>query len=313
MIHHDQNLQELQEKVARKRKLEAMLNDLEAQHSQLSLQVQELDRIRVKEQADVDKLEGGSLASFFYNVIGKMDQQLDREREEAYAAAVKYDAAARELQYVEADLERCSREYRQLQGVEGRYAQALQDKLHAVKAAGGETAQQILQLETSITVLKNRQKETREAIAAGNAALDAASAALKQLEKAGGLATWDMFGGGLLVDMAKHDALDTAQSEVEQLQERLRRFKTELADINWHTDFRVNLDGFTRFADYFFDGLFMDWSVADKISKSESQVQRICEQLENLLSRLQNLVKNLERQMADAQKQIDQLIVDAKV
>ena len=53
---------------------------------------------------DVDRLEGRSLSAFFYNVIGKMDEKLTQEKQEAYAARVKYDAAARELAGIEEDL-----------------------------------------------------------------------------------------------------------------------------------------------------------------------------------------------------------------
>ena len=69
MIQHDEVLQELQEKVARRRKLSGMMEDLNAQRRQLLPQLEQLDRIRIKEQQDVDKLEGRSLAAFFYNII----------------------------------------------------------------------------------------------------------------------------------------------------------------------------------------------------------------------------------------------------
>jgi len=34
---------------------------------------------------------------------------------------------------------------------------------------------------------------------------------------------------------------------------------------------QVNVDGFLRFADYFFDGLFADWAVLDRINQSQEQ------------------------------------------
>ena len=78
MTYYNALLQELQEKVARKQKLSTMLEELKPVRRRLEVRVQELDAIRVKEQTDVDKLEGGSLAAFFYNVIGKMDERLER-------------------------------------------------------------------------------------------------------------------------------------------------------------------------------------------------------------------------------------------
>ena len=55
---------------------------------------------------------------------------------------------------------------------------------------------------------------------------------LSHLSDAEGWATWDLFGGGLLSDIAKHSALDAAQDAVNVLQSKLRSFKTELVDVN---------------------------------------------------------------------------------
>ena len=106
MTYYDEQLQRLQAQTARAKQLESMLRELRSQQAALSARVQELEAVKRKEQVDVDRLEGRSLAAFFYNVIGKMDERLDKERQEAYAARVKYDAAARELEAVESDLRR---------------------------------------------------------------------------------------------------------------------------------------------------------------------------------------------------------------
>jgi len=308
MSQFDTVLQDLQEKVARKRKLENMMTELRAQRRDLLTQVDRLEAIRVKEQSDVDKLEGGSLAAFFYNVIGKMDERLDKEREEAYAAAVKYDAAARELADVEDDIRKYVQELNELRGVEHRYVQALQNKSDAIKASGSEVGQLILQLETTISLLKNRQKENREALGAGSMALTATEDALERLKKASGLATWDLLGGGLLVDMAKHEALDEAQSCVEELQRRLRRFKIELSDVSMHTNFHVNLDGFTRTADFIFDGLFVDWTVSDHISQSKGQVEAVQQKIASILPHLEEIQQSLDKQVSTEQKRLDELV-----
>lgn len=44
--------------------------------------------------------------------------------------------------------------------------------------------------------------------------------------------------------MAKHSELDDAQRQVQNLQEDLRRFKTELVDIEISADLHVSIDGF---------------------------------------------------------------------
>ena len=92
MINYDEQLKQLRQQVSRKGHLNAMLKELVPQQRQLKERVVELESIKLNEQADVNRLEGRSLAAFFYNVVGKMDEKLDQERREAYAAAVKYDA-----------------------------------------------------------------------------------------------------------------------------------------------------------------------------------------------------------------------------
>ena len=114
------DLKGLQQQVAEKKRLEAKLQELYTQQEMLEAQTQTLERAKLNEQADVDRLEGRSLAAFFYNVVGKLDQKLDKERQEAYAAQVKYDAAARELDSVQADIARCEDQTARLAGCEER-------------------------------------------------------------------------------------------------------------------------------------------------------------------------------------------------
>ena len=313
MTYYDEKLQQLQEQMARSKQLEAMIKELRNQRDSLTAQVRELESIKLEEQADVDRLEGRSLAAFFYNVIGKMDEQLDKERQEAYAARVKYDAAARELEGVEADLRRYESELSALRGCEHRYDEVLKEKADAIKAAGGSNGEEILKLEERNAFLESQKKELQEAISAGNAALSTTQQVLFSLDSAEGWGTWDLFGGGLVADLAKHSHLDEAQGAIEQLQSQLRRFKTELADVTIQTDMQVNVDGFLRFADYFFDGLFADWAVLDKINQSQSQVQNTKSQIASVLSRLDSMMRTLEQEQVQIKSKLDTLVRDAQL
>ena len=114
MIHYNDELKEFHSKVARKKHLEVVLQDLWAQEQELVPKVAELEQIKMDEQEDVERLEGGSLATFFYSVVGKMDEKLDKERQEAYMASVKFDAAVRQLETVEYEIEKSEKELEEL-------------------------------------------------------------------------------------------------------------------------------------------------------------------------------------------------------
>ena len=311
MIESNVDLKALQQQVAEKKRLEAKLQELYTQQETLEAQTQALEQAKLSEQADVDRLEGRSLAAFFYNVVGKLDQKLDKERQEAYAAQVKYDAAARELDSVQADIASCEDQADRLEGCEERYQAALQEKAAAVRRSGSDAARKLLETETRISALESRMKEIREAVDAGSTALQAADKVLATLDDAESLSTWDVLGGGLLVDLAKHESLDNAQEQVEQLQEDLRRFKTELTDVTVEADLRVSIDGFLQFADFFFDGLFADLAVMDHIHGSQEKVRKTRDEIQAVLSRLTDMQTETLEELDAEQQRADQITVDA--
>ena len=118
-------------------------------------------------------------------------------------------------------------------------------------------------------------------------------------------------GGGIITHMAKHSHLDEAQDLVSELQSKLRRFKTELADIQITANMQVNIDSFLRFADYFFDGLFADWAVGDKISQSMNSVSSTKSQISRTLDKLNSMEQAADHGITSLKQQVDDLIVKA--
>ena len=125
---YDNTLTALQQKVARKKQLEAKLSELHSQRRQYDNEVISLRVSLRKEQEDVEKLESGSLANYFYQVIGKLDDKLDQERKEAYAAKVKLDAAERELAGIDQDIQEIQRELADIRMAEVQYQGELEKK-----------------------------------------------------------------------------------------------------------------------------------------------------------------------------------------
>lgn len=310
-MNYNEQLQQLQEKVSQKKSLEAKLKELQSQRSELDSKVRELKKIMWDEQADVDRLERTSLASVFYAIIGKKEDMLDKEKVEAYAAKVKHDTAAQELSLVEEDIRRIEVQLREISGCERQYETLLQEKGAAIKASGSADAERILQIEEQITAQKSQKKEIAEAISAGSRALSSANSVLSSLDSAEGWGTWDLVGGGIISDLAKHSHLDEAQSKVQQLQTDLRRFKTELADVTIQANMQVSVDGFLRFADYFFDGLLADWAVLDKISQSKNSVQSTKGQIENVLSKLRSMEATADQMIKRLEAEKASIVVNA--
>lgn len=310
MMHDD--LFALQQKVAKKPLLESKLYELHTQRRQYDNQVISLRVAFRKEQEDVEKLEGRSLTNYFYQVIGKLDDKLDQERKEAYAAKVKLDAAERELAGIESDIKEIQEQITDVLVAEARYKDALELKRRQLKDSGTQVADQILSMEERIASLQAQKQEIKEAISAGFSARSAADRILSELEDADGWNTWDILGGGgIITHMAKHSHLDEAQDLVQELQSQLRRFKTELADIQISANMQVNIDGFLRFADYFFDGLFADWAVGDKISQSLSSVSNTKSEINRMLDKLNDMERAVDQKIQQKKTKLEQFVVKA--
>lgn len=145
-------------------------------------------------------------------------------------------------------------------------------------------------------------------MAAGQDALTTADQIANSLSSAESWGIWDLAGGGLFTDLAKHGHLDDAQSSVESLQSQLRRFKTELADVTIDADFQVNIDGFLRVADYLFDGIFADWTVLDSIHQSQDQIQNTQNQIYTALNHLHTLIDHATTEKENIQHEIEHLV-----
>ena len=303
---------ELQKKIAMKPSLEAKLRELQNQRREYDREVISLRVAFRKEQEDVVKLEGRSLANYFFQVVGKLDEKLDQERKEAYAAKVKLDAAERELAGIEADISEIQIQLNEIRVAEVQYKEELEKKRAMLKASGTAAADQIIEIEQRIAATEAQKREIKEAISAGYSARGTADRILSELNSADGWNTWDMFGGGgIITHVAKHSHLDSAQDLVSELQSKLRRFKTELADIQITANMQVNVDGFLRFADYFFDGLFADWAVGDRINQSMNSVSSTKSQISRTLDKLSNMEKAADSEISRLKLQLEDLVVKA--
>ena len=190
------------------------------------------------------------------------------------------------------------------------YATALAEKAAALRESGSAAAQELLDAEARIAGLEGQLREIREAADAGEAALNAAGQVLETLDSAEGWSTWDILGGGLLADLAKYEELDNAQEQVEQLQEKLRQFKTELADVTIEAELQVSVDGFLRFADFFFDGLFADLAVMEHINDSQEKIRSTQKEIQAVLERLTAMREEMSAALDRERERADRITVD---
>jgi len=295
--------------IYRLQKIDTMLMELQGEQENLKVKVSELRKILEKENLDVNKLNNKSIVSVFYSVIGKLEDRLDEEQREALAAKLKYDQAINDLENIKYDISRLSQERNEYLNCKEQYESLFAQKKELLIKSNTATSNRIIEITEQLNDSKNRLNELTEAIYAGKDAIRSLENALNSLDNAEGWGTWDLLGGGLLADIAKHSELDNSRQEIEIVQNKLRRFKTELADVNINSDIHIETDGFAKFADFFFDGLISDWFMQSKINESQKSVLYIKDQVESAVLRLIQLKSQETDLVARLEEELNKLII----
>ena len=311
MNYYDEELQRLQQEMMEKERADAKLADLYIQQNELEKKAADLKKIMEDEQEDVDRLNRKSLTAFLYRASGKMEEKLSKEEEEALAAVVKYDSAEKELQAVEEDIAYYEKQASGLPDCKLQYERMLEAKKEEIKESGNIEAEKILEMERQIAAIENRRKEVREAIDAGERAHSIAEETLDGLKSAKNWGMVDLIGGGIMSDVIKYDKLKSVKDRTSALQMALRTFRTELADVSSQIEgpLQVEVGEFLHFADYFFDGIFTDWMVYDKIKVSKERAEQTYSQIQGILEQLRKMQEQLHTEEEQKRRELEQIVL----
>jgi hypothetical protein len=288
---------EAKERVRRKRKLEGMLAETQCllQEQQKSCSMHG-DRV-VQEKRDVDDLEGFTLTKLFYSVLGTKEERLDKERQEYLAAKLKYESAQAMVAATENDQKKLQTELKEVASADADYERALEEKRRFLVGQEGTAAAQLLTLAERMANLDADAKELNEAIFAGEAARSALDSVQANLNSAQNWGVLDIMGGGLIATMAKHSKIDDAKNDAQLAQHALLQFREELAEAGQRPQASLEVDGFSKFADYFFDGLIIDWMV-------QSQIQ-------NASTSCTNAISQVDAAVAQCRRRLDNVVSDS--
>lgn len=229
-----------------------------------------------EELADVDRLESMSMTRILAGLRGSRDSDLDRERAEAQAA--QYAAAEAGARRAAADREVTELVVRinALGDLDARRDLLLAEREAEVAAdpASSGTSARLTELATALGTREAELRQVDEAAVAAQHALGALARAAEHLGSAGSWSTYDtFFGGGMVTDMVKYDRLDKAGQVIRQADAALGHLATELADVGLRAVGVIEVDQMTQFFDVWFDNIFSDWAVRDRISRAHDQVR----------------------------------------
>jgi hypothetical protein len=302
---HDR-LMEAKQRLRAKQKLEAMLHEVKTAQERERQKCRRHKEILALERADVDKLEGYGITGLFYSVLGTKEERLEQERQEYLAAKLKYKESVRAIEEAHSEIQRLETELDQYSGAQVDYDQLLEEKRRLLRRNGGQRAEELIQISERLGDLEANQKELQEAVQAGDLAEDALKHVQSELSSAENWGTFDMLGGGGLTTWMKHTRIDSARDQARVAQRRLRVFEEELADADKRLNVALDkIGGFSKFADFFFDGLIADWIV-------QSRVQEASKACDSVLDEVSATLADCRRQLSEVEQKAKQLAAERR-
>lgn len=275
-------------------------------------EVYSLEKVLEKEKLDVEKLEGKSMGALFYKFLGMKEKLLEREREEALVAKLKYEASKESETNLKKDIEILLKQQSMMKEIQERLESLKREQLAFLKSSNTPEAQKMQDLETQIEALRSEIKELKEAIIPAKAALSALEAAIKSLGSAENWGMYDMLGGGLIADMAKHSKIDDSRNHIMTAQKHLQKLQVELRDVKVSGDTNITITQGATLADIFFDGLIADWYMQSKINQSQQNVVKVRSHVAQLILKLEQTLSQREKEVKQKQLEIETLLESIK-
>ena len=302
---------EIKGELRKKQKYESQIEDFQQELEVVEERIDQLETLCKSEEKDVNQLEKISLKNLFALLSGTKDEKLSKEKQEFIAAKHKLEEANKTKSEINDAISELKNKLHMLDDVESRYNQLLLEKEKMIKSSHSRYADKMYEMSEKEGVLKAYIHELEEAVAAGKNVKHDLLDVQSSLEKARDWGTFDMFGGGAISSFVKHQHLDEAESCIHKAQTSMRYFQKELLDIQEEAHLEVDISSMLKFADFFFDGFFVDMMVQDKINDSldqtKSQRSKVNEIMLNLTDQLEEKKKELGSILKEKQELIEGL------
>jgi hypothetical protein len=281
-------------------------SDLQARQDHLGNELAALQAQYRIEQKDVDRLEHMSLARILVALKGSRDEALARERAEADAVRMRLADAQARLEAVRTEHQAAQGQLDHLASAPDAYTALLAEKERHLTESGDPRRAALLSLADERGRLNAELGEMAKAAQAANAARQALLQTDDKLGSASGWNAYDtFFGGGMLATVMEHSRLDEAAAAAAEADRRMAVLRTDLTELDQveQTSPVITLSSATRFVDMWFDNIFTDLAVRDRIKQAQQNVSQSLRLVSTVEERLKAQSAEVQYRLAEIEAQ----------
>ena len=259
-----------------------------------------------KKKKDIDNLNKFSFSNILAIVLNNKENKLEKEEQEYLMVKLKYDELLGSINILKEDLVSKRSILRTLGNCEEEYNKVINEKIKLIKVYGNfDIKEKISNLDKRINNILNEIREIKEAYSVGRKLIIQVSYAKDELRSAKNWGIFDIAGGDMISSIVKHNKIKKANDKFYRIKELINSFNKELGDINLSN---LSFSTTTVTLDLFFDNIFTDISVQNKINDELNNIEQLNIKVELIMNELQRRYDSLEIKLRDAKKQLNLLI-----
>jgi DNA repair exonuclease SbcCD ATPase subunit len=318
-ISTDNELRELMPSLSHFTQQEAQVQQVQQQVNYAQNEVNRLTSVSRTEKEKVDALKTTSFSSIIARVQNKHSEKLQKHETAYYSALNKEQEAKQKLSVVQQQLnqERSNLSQIAVRKQRFEFLKGSMDSLLETIFAQAYTAhpqlfemnQQLIQIShkaNDITKALNQYQSCEKCLITALSSLDHAS---RRLENAVNMATADVFlnrNASYMVDSIKYSDLYEARDAANSAQQNIQQAVNLVPSLSGAI-FTANVTKGAIVMDMFFDNIFTDLIIRDKIQKSLSQVRTSIATVNQAINFIRNALNTIRSDLSNANQQVSSL------
>ena len=290
-------------------------NEILYHQKSLQDQIKEMEAIVAKEYRDVEALQKSSWTSFIAGVKGEKEAKLEKEQQEYLVAQQKKEALEDNLARINKELNQSHIEVTTVEQLVERRETLQKELVDLVnRAMEGVPHPEEDKIENQLRMAQERTQPLQQelsvienAYAAVGRARNNYSRADQILGEAMGYANYDtFFGGGIFADSIKHSRFREARNNVASANMHLESAYRIYPNLPRIQGLYIEQDR-GEFMDVFFDNIFSDMAMRNRIRRSRDQVNMKLSQVISLYNQVNYLVQTKSKELQSNVQEIESL------
>ncbi|MFK7809149.1 MAG: hypothetical protein AB8F74_15205 [Saprospiraceae bacterium] len=307
MISNEKKLRSLYEQLIAKEKIEIHLKNIDRILIMEEEALVEANGVLQREERDVTKLERKSLYVIFKSILGSLEEELEKERQEYLQAFLRKQSIEACISEMKKEKETLLYSYSGKFNIEREFEQVLAKLKKEIKESNPKLAQEIYFYEEKIARHNSKIKELKQAKRTGVKVIEKLRVILTSLEA---IQEW---GGNYSsrIIRQKQVAGTRMRTQIISAQKKLQGFENELFDLIDHYghDYKSQIEEVRAFLNFFLNSLITDWIVKKKIEHSANVVSNLIDKVTLIIAMLEKDVEQTKGYIAQEKKDQRAIIV----